>query len=118
MRQSSRTLPPARPGKYDWRMKNRRRLLALAACFVLLAVALFAVRRSVIRLFVAVSIARLHIFTPPEPLPSESRAHRLWNDCRFYWDFAEIREAREKRLKRFEVELKPLVEEIKRHQKA
>jgi hypothetical protein len=38
--------------------------------------------------------------------------------CRFYWDFAEIREAREKRLKRFEPELKPLVEEIKRRQKA
>lgn len=78
---------------------------------------LFVGRKTVIRLFVAVSIARLHIFTPPPSLPSESGAHRIWNECRFYWDFAEIHEAREERLKRFEPELKPLVEEIKRRQK-
>jgi hypothetical protein len=99
-------------------MKNRRRLLAFAACLVFLAIVLFVARKSVIRLFVAAAIARLNIFSPPQPLPGESRAHRIWNECRFYWDFAEIREAREKRLKRFEPELKPLVEEIKRRQKA
>ena len=99
-------------------MKNRRRLLAFAACLVVLAIVLFVARKSVIRLFVAAAIARLNIFSPPQPLPGESRAHRIWNECRFYWDFAEIREAREKRLKRFEPELKPLVEEIKRRQKA
>jgi hypothetical protein len=68
-------------------MKSRRRLLAFAACLVFLAIVLFVARKSVIRLFVAA----------------------VWNECRFYWDFAEIREAREKRLKRFEPELKPLV---------
>jgi hypothetical protein len=98
-------------------MKNRSRLLALAAFLAFLAVVLFAARKSVIRLFAATSIARSHIFTPPQPLPGESGAHRLWNECKFYWDFAEIRGAREERLKRFEPELKPLVEEIKRHQK-
>ncbi len=98
-------------------MKSRRRLLALAACLVFLAAMLFVARKTVIRLFVAVSIARLHIFTPPPSLPDESRAHRIWNEYRFYWDFAGIREAREERLKRFEPELKPLVEEIKRRQK-
>jgi len=99
-------------------MKNWRGLLASAACLALLTIFLFVARQSVIRLFVAASIARLHVFTPPQPIPGESRAHRVWNECRFYWDFAEIREAREKRLKRFEPELKPLVEEIKHHQKA
>jgi len=99
-------------------MKNRRRLLAFAACLVFLAVVLLVGRKSLVRFFVAASIARLHIFTPPPPLPGESGAHQIWNECRFYWDFAEIREAREKRLKRFEPELKPLVEEIKRRQKA
>ena len=99
-------------------MKDRRRLLVFAACLVFLAIVLFVARKSVIRLFVAASIARLHIFTPPQPLPGESVAHRIWNECRFFWDFAEIREARERRLKRVEPELKRLVEEIKRHQKA
>ena len=99
-------------------MKNPHRLLAFAACLALFAVFLFVARKSVIRLFVAASIARLHIFTTPQPLRGESGAHRIWNECRFYWDFAEIREAREKRLERFEPELKSLVEEIKRRQKA
>jgi hypothetical protein len=99
-------------------MKNRRRLLAFAACLALITLFLFVARKSLIRLFVAASIARLHVFTPPQPLPGESAAHRIWNRCRFYWDFAEIREAREKRVKRFEPELKHLVEEIRRHQKA
>ncbi len=99
-------------------MKNRRRLLASAAFLGLLAAISFIARKSVIRLFAAASIARLHIFTPPQPLPGESSAHRLLDGCRFYWDFAKIREARENRLKRFEPELKPLVEEIKRRQKA
>jgi hypothetical protein len=99
-------------------MKKQRRLLTLAACLVPLAVALFAARKSAVRLVTAVSVARLHIFTPPQLLPGESMAHRLWNECQFYWDFAGIREAREERLKRFEPELKPLVGDIKRHQKA
>ena len=99
-------------------MKSWRRLVAFAACLVFFAAILFVTRKSIIRLFVAASIARLHIFDPPPPLPGESGAHRIWNECRFYWDFAEIREAREMRLKRFEPELKPIVEEIKRRQKA
>jgi hypothetical protein len=99
-------------------MKNGRQLFAFAAFVVFLAAVLFVARKSVIRLFVAVSIAHLRIFTPPQIVAGESRSHRIWNECRFYWDFADIREAREKRLQRFEPELKPLVEEIKRRQKA
>ena len=63
-------------------MKSRRRLFAFAACLVFLAVVLFVARQSVIRLFVAASIARLHIFTPPQLLRGESAANRICTNSR------------------------------------
>ena len=43
---------------------------------------------------------------------------RFWGEVQFYWDFSEIHVARERRLKKLNPSLRPLVKEIERHQAA
>jgi hypothetical protein len=49
-------------------------------------------------------------------MSSESAWHRLKESAQFYWDFADFVMARNQRLKQSNPTLKPLVEEIARHQ--
>lgn len=88
------------------------------AGLLVIAAALFASREQLERAAVAVSIYRAHVFTPPARLPGESGWHRCWDEAQFYWDFSALRVNREKRLKEFNPELRPLVKEIGRRQAA
>jgi hypothetical protein len=63
---------------------------------------------------IAASIYHAHIFTAPSPITGESRWDRLRASAQFYWDFAEIRLARERRLKLLDPTLQPIVKEINR----
>ena len=98
--------------------KSRRRWFGFGVFVLVIALTLFVARKSVSRIVIAVSISRMHIFTPPPRLAGESATHRFWDEAHFYWDFAGIRVAREERLRKLEPELKPLVNEIKRRQTA
>ena len=84
-------------------------VLAFGACFN---------RERLERAVIATRIHHSHVFTPPPPSPGESRWHRLRADAQFYWDLSALRVARQKRLKQLNPDLRPLVQEIKRHQAA
>jgi hypothetical protein len=62
---------------------------------------------------VAYRIYRAGIFTPPT-ITAESSWDARWRNARFYWDFAALRVAREKRLKQLNPELRPLIRELDR----
>jgi hypothetical protein len=98
------------------RFKRWLILLLLAAVVVALGVHLN--RERMKRAVIAYKIRQMRIFTPPPPTPGEFLLHRLWADAQFYWDLAEIRIAREKRLQQLNPELKPLLQEVNRHQAA
>ncbi len=93
-------------------------LLVWLACILALGLSLYCARAPLERAVVAVSIYRAHVFTAPPLTPGESPLHYLVANARFYWDFAEIRLARESRLKLLNPELRPLVKEIARRQAA
>ena len=78
----------------------------------------YAARWQLMRALAAVRVYRARVFTPPLRLPGESGFGRFRNAAEFYWDFAEIPVARQKRLKLLDPELKPLVNEIDRRQAA
>jgi hypothetical protein len=84
----------------------------------ILAILSYAMREPLIRVVVAISIADAHLFTPPPPLTGESHLHRFWDEAQFYLDIAEFRLARERRVKQFKPELRPLLDEIGRRQAA
>ncbi len=54
------------------------------------------------------------IFTPPTAA-GESAWNTRWRNAVFYWDFAALRVARERRLKQLNPELRPLIRELDRH---
>ena len=54
------------------------------------------------------------IFTPPTAA-GESVWNTRWRNAVFYWDFAALRVARERRLKQLNPELRPLIRELDRH---
>ena len=89
-----------------------------AAILVILAALAYAGRQSIVRGYVAYRVYREHIFTPPAAAIGQSRLSVLHEHTEFYWDFAGYVVAREKRLKRFDPILKPLVREINRRQTA
>jgi hypothetical protein len=99
-------------------MRYKRWLILLAGGALILALGAWFNRELLKRLVIANHIHHAHLFTPPPPSPGESRWHRLRADVQFYWDLSELRVARQKRLKQLNPELRPLVEEIKRHQAA
>jgi len=59
-----------------------------------------------------------HVFTPLPPTPGESSWRRLWTNVQSYWDFSQLRVARERRLKELGQALRPLVNQIGRRQAA
>ncbi|HEX4021164.1 MAG TPA: hypothetical protein VHX63_08475 [Acidobacteriaceae bacterium] len=85
---------------------------------LILALGVYINRARMERVVIATSIYRAHIFTPPQPIPEESRWHRFRDATQFYWDFSEIPVARERRLKLLNPTLQPLVKEINRRQAA
>jgi hypothetical protein len=99
-------------------VSKHKRWAILLVCALLVALGLFLIRERLARGFIALTIYRAHIFTPPSRQPHESRWHRLHEEAQFYWDFAEIPIAREERLKLFNPALRPLVKEIDRRQAA
>jgi hypothetical protein len=82
------------------------------AALLALAAILFALRSRVERGFIAYRIYRAGSFIPPTPVSGESRWLRRWRNARFYWDFSELRIARERRLKQLNPELRPLIREL------
>ena len=86
-------------------------LIVFAAVLVLAAILYFS-RDRLLHCAIAYRVYHAHIFTPPPPSPGESRFHRIQSDAQFYWDFAEIHIAREKRLQQVDPVLRPLVKQI------
>jgi hypothetical protein len=78
---------------------KHKRWLILLTIVLILALGVYSGRQSLKRAFIAASIYHAHIFTPPPRIPGESQWHRLRDDAQFYWEFAEIPVARERRLK-------------------
>ncbi len=70
------------------------------------------------RVLVAYRVYHAHVFIPPSAEMGESRWRRLTADAEFYWDFAEIRLSRDRRLKQLNPTLRPLVKKIERRQAA
>jgi hypothetical protein len=81
---------------------------------LVLAVILYLSRERLLRCAIACRVYHAHIFTPPPPSPGESRFQRILSDAQFYWDFAELHIAREKRLQQVDPVLRPLVKRITR----
>ena len=100
-------------------MKSRqKRWLAVAVVLLVLALGAYIGRERLVRAVIAYRIYHARVFTAPPPQPGESRWDRFWADVRFYWDFSELRVAREQRLKLLGPTLRPLVKEIGRRQAA
>jgi hypothetical protein len=100
--------------------KPVRRKRALIITLVILGVILvcgFALRSQLLQAVTAYEIARSHVLIPP-PRTSESAFRYHVENAEFYWDFADFRIARERRLKQLNPTLKPLVAEITRRQAA
>lgn len=98
-----------------WR---KHRWFIVAAVLVILVALVYVNRRQILRASVAYRIYRAHIFTPPSFPPDQSRLSRSREYAEFYWDFAGYVVAREKRLKKFNPVLKPLVRQINQQQAA
>jgi hypothetical protein len=96
---------------------RQKRWLAAAGGCVLLAAALYIGRFRLEQAAIAWRVDRAGMFTPP-PMADESAWRRMVERARFYWDFADFVVARQKRLKRFDPTLKPLVREVVRRQAA
>jgi hypothetical protein len=79
-----------------------------------IAASILVFRIQIERGMIAYRIARSGIFTPPVPSSGESRWLRLWRAAGFYWDFSDLRIAREKRLEQLNPELRPLIRELNR----
>jgi hypothetical protein len=94
---------------------RRHWLIPLTACLVL-ALGAYLNRERFERAIIAYRIHQARTFTPPPPVPGESRWRRLCADARFYWDFSHFIAERQKRLKRIDPLLRPLVKEIVRRQ--
>ena len=99
-------------------MRKRSAWLILCAAVLALAAIVYFNRELLLRAAIAYRIYRAHVFTPPPTTSGESRFHRLRSDAQFYWDFAEIPIAREKRLKQVNPVLRPLVKQINAAQAA
>jgi len=95
-------------------MPKRSAWLILFAAGLVLTVVLYVGRERLLRCAIAWRVYHAHIFTPPPPSPGKSRFQRILADAQFYWDFAELRIAREKRLQQVDPVLRPLVERITR----
>ena len=89
----------------------------LLVVFALMVIAYLG-REQLERAVIAYKIRQAHVFTPPPADIGESHLHRLWEDAQFYWDLAEVRIARDKRVKELNPELKSLIAEVNRRQDA
>jgi len=97
---------------------RHNRWLILLMSVLALALVVYINRAQLSHALIADSIYRKHIFTPPPRLQSESQWQRLREEAQFFWNFSEIPIARERRLKRLDPTLRPLVKEIGRRQTA
>ena len=97
---------------------RHKRVLFVVAGVAVIALAAACNLEQLERAYIAIRIYRAGIFTPPVNTPGQSKWSRDFEDAQFYWDFAKLRVEREKRLKEFKPELKPLVDEIGRRQAA
>ena len=93
-------------------MRKRSIWLVLVMAVSLLAVMAYVKRESLLRTAITYRSYRAHIFTPPPPIPGEFHFHRLYADAQFYWDFAEIPIARQKRLQQVNPVLRPLIKQM------
>jgi hypothetical protein len=93
-------------------MAKRSFWLIIFAAVLVLAAILYFSRERLLHCVIAYRVYHAHIFTPPPPSPGESCFHRIQSDAQFYWDFAEIHIAREKRLQQVDPVLRPLVKQI------
>jgi hypothetical protein len=96
---------------------RRRALTTVIIVVALLAALAFVFRAQLLQGFAAYEIYRAHIFISPGR-NSQSQFRYFIESARFYWDFADFRIARERRLKQLNPSLKPLVAEVTHRQAA
>jgi len=97
-------------------LARRKRALLLVAGVAVIALVVALNIEPFERAYVAIRIYRSGIFNAPAATAGQSAWSRGFEDAEFYWDFAKLRIAREKRVKELKPELKPLVDEIGRRQ--
>ncbi len=97
-------------------MPKRSVWLILFAAVCVLGAILYFCREGLLHCAIAYRVYHAHIFTRPPPSSGGSRFRRIQSDAQFYWDFAEIHVAREKRVRQVDPVLRPLVEQITRAQ--
>jgi hypothetical protein len=85
---------------------------------LILAMFCFISREQLKRAVIAILINHEHIFVPPARLKEESWLSGTRKKFQFYWDVAELRISRDKRLKKFDPTIKPIIKEINRKQAA
>ncbi len=93
----------------------RKRPAIILIVVGLILVTGFLLRIQFLQAVTAYEIARAHVLIPP-PRANESAFRYYIENAEFYWDFADFRIARERRLKQLNPALKPLVAEITRRQ--
>jgi hypothetical protein len=96
--------------------RNGKRWLIPLIGFFILGLIVYVNRERLERLVIAYEIHHVSAFAPPPIHAGESRWHRFCVNTQFYWDVSELRVARERRLREFEPELRPLVREISRRE--
>jgi hypothetical protein len=97
--------------------KSRRLRWRTILLFVLaLALVCFLFRATIGRAVVAGVIWRQSMLSEPKELLNKSLPNRAWDRAVFFWDLSKLRIEREKRLREFNPQLKPLIAKIVRRQ--
>ena len=76
------------------------------AALLAITTTLVALHGQIERGVIAYRLYRAGSFIPPTLASGESQWVRCWRNARFYWDFSELRGARERRLKELNPELR------------
>jgi hypothetical protein len=108
-------MPPSAP---NLRKAKPRRWPMVVGIVVLVALAGYLSRGLLVRAYVAYRVSQAGIFMAPAKDPQQSRLSFIREKAEFYWDFAGFMVARQKRVRKFEPILKPLVKELDRRQQA
>lgn len=87
-----------------------RRILVTTVIAVALLLGLaYAFRQTLVRAYIVMRVHRMHLFSP-------ASSGGRWTEAKFLWDVVQLRTQRDARSRRFEPQLKPLVEQISKRQ--
>jgi len=111
-------MPETRPLVTSPSARRRNRVILILLLLTIVLVVLYSQRERLIRGYVAYRVYSSRIFTPPWSSERSIGWSHFREAASFYWDFAGYILDRQRRVKKFEPTLKPLVQEIDRRQAA